>query len=125
MLSAATQANDTPALSARSIIATATRRLGGEVHVVGHVSGTPAIRLVGPAPGQVELAIGEGVAAIGHVGGEHADLAVGDLACRAGVLPLHPGNRLEVGGQAAVAIGGGGAVAGPERLPDAGPRGPL
>jgi len=69
------------------------RRLGGEVQVVGHVSGTPAIRLIGPAPGQVELAIDEGVAAIGHVGGEHADLAVGDLACRAGVLPLHPAGR--------------------------------
>jgi hypothetical protein len=35
---------------------------------------------------QVESAVDEGVAVAGHVGREHADLAVGDLARRAGVL---------------------------------------
>jgi hypothetical protein len=59
------------------------------VYVVGHVSGTPTIRLAGPALGQVKPAIDEGMALGGDVGGEDADLTVGDLACRAGVLPLH------------------------------------
>jgi hypothetical protein len=53
------------------------------------MSGTPAVWLVGPVLGQVEPAIDEGMPTTGHVGGEHADLAVGDLAGRAGVLPLH------------------------------------
>jgi hypothetical protein len=68
-------------------------RLGGEAHVLGHVSGAPAIRLIGPAPGQIEPAVDEGMSSVRDVGGEHADLAVGDLACRAGVLPLHAAGR--------------------------------
>jgi hypothetical protein len=65
------------------------RRLGGEAHVLGHMSGTQTVGLVGPALGQVEPAIEEGMTPIRHVSGEHADLTVGDLARRAGVLPLH------------------------------------
>jgi hypothetical protein len=66
---------------------------GGQAHVLGHVSGTQALGLVGPALGQVEPTVDEGVASIRYVNGEHADLAVGDLACRAGVLALHPAGR--------------------------------
>jgi len=63
---------------------------GGEAHVLGHMGGTQPVRLLGPALGQVEPAIDEGVASIRHVSGEHTNLTVGDLARRAGVLPLHP-----------------------------------
>jgi hypothetical protein len=54
------------------------------------VSSAQAIRLIGPAPGQIEPAVDEGMSSVSDVGGEHADLAVGDLARRAGVLSLHP-----------------------------------
>jgi hypothetical protein len=118
-------ANGTPALSARSIMPTAiagpsappSRRRslrermigaadhGGGAHVLGHISGTPAAWLVGPVLGQVQPAIDEGMPTTGHVGGEHADLAVGDLAGRAGVLPLHAaggGALLEKAGRGCV-----------------------
>ena len=62
---------------------------GGEAHVLGHMGGTQPVGLLGPALGQVEPAIDEGVASIRHVSGEHTNLTVGDLARRAGVLPLH------------------------------------
>jgi hypothetical protein len=43
-------------------------------------------RIVGPGLGQVERAVDEGMAVPRHVGREDADLAIGDLARRAGVL---------------------------------------
>ena len=44
-------------------------------------------RIVGPGLGQVQRPVDEGVTVPGHVGGEDPDLAVGDLARRARVLP--------------------------------------
>jgi hypothetical protein len=46
-----------------------------------------AARVVGPGLGQVERAVNEGVPVPRRIGGEDPDLAVGDLARRAGVLP--------------------------------------
>lgn len=54
----------------------------------------PAAVAVGhPGFGQVELAVHQGPARAGGVGGEHPDLTVVDLPRRAGVLPAHPGRR--------------------------------
>jgi hypothetical protein len=50
------------------------------------VGGRQAGRIVGPGFGQIERPVDEGVTVPGHVGREHADLAVGDLAGRARVL---------------------------------------
>jgi hypothetical protein len=46
----------------------------------------PALAIGGPALRQVEPTVDEGVPMLGDISGEHADLAVGDLAGRAGVL---------------------------------------
>jgi len=53
-----------------------------------------AIRVARPVLGQVEPAVDEGVTLGGGVGGEDADLAVGDLARRAGVLEPNAARRL-------------------------------
>jgi hypothetical protein len=58
------------------------------------MGGSQAGRIVGPGLGQVERPVDEGVTVPGHVGGEDADLAVGDLARRAGVLPRHAARGL-------------------------------
>jgi len=47
----------------------------------------PTLRITGPVLGQVEVPVDEGVAPGGNIGGEDTDLAVGDLARRAGILP--------------------------------------
>src|SRR5688500_8580034 len=102
MLSAATQANGTAAVSTRVIIARANcgpsapssrcRSLrdrmigladhGGEGHVLWDLSGRQSLRRASPGFRQVKLPIDEGVALIRHVGGKDTDLAVGDLARR-------------------------------------------
>jgi hypothetical protein len=51
--------------------------------------GPHAGRVSGPGLGQVQPTIDEGVALIRDVGRKHPDLAVGDLARRARVLPAH------------------------------------
>jgi hypothetical protein len=56
--------------------------------------GGQAGRIVGPGLGQIQRPVDEGVAVPGHVGGEDPDLAVGDLAGRARVLPRHAAGRL-------------------------------
>ena len=43
--------------------------------------------------GQVELPVDQGVAFRGHISGEDADLAIGDLAGRPGVLPSNAARR--------------------------------
>jgi hypothetical protein len=45
-------------------------------------------------PGRYKGPVDEGVALVGNIAGEDADLAVGDLARRAGVLPADPTGRL-------------------------------
>jgi hypothetical protein len=57
------------------------------------VGGRQAGRIVGPGLGQVQSPVDEGVAVPGHVGREHPDLAVGDLAGRAGVLARDAAGR--------------------------------
>jgi hypothetical protein len=54
-----------------------------------HVRGCHSRRIAGPGFWQIELAVDEGVALVRDIGGKHPDLAVGDLARRAGVLPPH------------------------------------
>jgi hypothetical protein len=54
----------------------------------------PALRIARPTLGQVEPAVDEGVTLVGDVGGEHTDLAVRDLARRAGVLTGDAAGRL-------------------------------
>jgi hypothetical protein len=58
------------------------------------MAGRQAGRIVGPGLGQVERPIDEGVAVARYVGREDADLAVGDLARRAGVLARHAAGGL-------------------------------
>jgi hypothetical protein len=55
--------------------------------------GGQAGRIVGPGLGQVQRPVDEGVTVPGDVGGKDADLAVGDLAGRAGVLARHAARR--------------------------------
>ena len=50
-------------------------------------------RFVGPALGQIEGAIDEGMAAARNVGGENADLAICDLARRTRILPRDAARR--------------------------------
>jgi hypothetical protein len=87
-LSVATQPKGTPAVMALDH-AERQGRLGGEGGFCRNVGRGHARRIIRPTFGQVERAIDEGVAVPRHIGCEHPDLAVGDLACRAGVLPPH------------------------------------
>lgn len=65
--------------------------LGGEGALVGDAGCSAAFPALRPGLGQVALAVDQGVAAGGGVGGEDADLAILGAAGRAGVLALHSG----------------------------------
>jgi hypothetical protein len=69
-------------------------RLSGKAHLRRHMGRLQAGAIVGPALRQIERAVDEGMPVPRHIGREHADLAVGDLARRAGVLPRHTAGRL-------------------------------
>src|SRR5512134_1826631 len=56
--------------------------------------GYPALRIACPALRQIKLPVDEGMAIAGHISREHADLAVGDLARRAGILTGNTAGRL-------------------------------
>jgi hypothetical protein len=49
--------------------------------------------MVRPGFWQIQRPVDEGVSVPRHIGGEHPDLAIGDLACRAGVLPADATGR--------------------------------
>jgi hypothetical protein len=66
-------------------------RLGVKLHVFGDASHPAALPVSGPALGQVQLPIDQGMPAGAGVGQEHPDLAVLDPPGRARVLALHPG----------------------------------
>jgi hypothetical protein len=70
------------------------REVRREPDVLRDMGRRPTVRITGPALGQVETPVDEGVALGGHIGGEDADLAIGDLAGRAGVLPSDAARRL-------------------------------
>ena len=53
------------------------------------MGGCQPVRIGHPGFRQVESAVDKGVALVGHIGREHPDLAVGDLASRPRVLPSH------------------------------------
>ena len=57
----------------------------------GTCGGPAAVRLVGPGPGQEELAVDQRVSPAGGIGGKHADHAVLGTARSSGILTLHPG----------------------------------
>jgi hypothetical protein len=44
------------------------------------VGGSPELQIARPALGQIKPAVDQRVAVAGSIGGEHADLAIGDLA---------------------------------------------
>src|SRR5512134_2041188 len=56
--------------------------------------GYPALRIACPALRQIKLPVDEGMAIAGHISREHANLAVGDLARRAGILTGNTAGRL-------------------------------
>src|SRR4051795_12938728 len=93
MLSPATQTNDTPAAMARSIMARKVW-LGRKGNLLRYVHRRPARRIVGPGLGQIEGPVDKSVPLARDIGREYADLAVRDLARRAGVLPRHAAGRL-------------------------------
>jgi hypothetical protein len=66
------------------------RGLGREGRVVRHMRRRHADRIVRPGLRQIQRPVDEGMAVARHIGGEHADLAVGDLPRGAGVLRLTP-----------------------------------
>jgi hypothetical protein len=53
-------------------------------------------RIAGPAFRQIQAPIDEAMAVARHVRGEDANLTIGDLACRSGVLPCYPTGRLSL-----------------------------
>lgn len=63
--------------------------LGLERHLVGYPRLSSALRIVGPALRQIQLEVDRSVLRLGGNRQTDTDLAVRDLACRAGVLPLH------------------------------------
>src|SRR4051795_11829914 len=93
MLSPATQTNDTPAAMARSIMARKVW-LGRKGNLLRDVRRSPARRIVGPGLGQIQRPVNKSVPLARDIGREHADLAVGDLARRTGVLPSHAAGGL-------------------------------
>src|SRR5664280_673215 len=62
---------------------------GRKASVGGHVRGFQTIRIVGPFLRKIQRAIDERMAMTRNIGGEHADLAVRNLACGTGVLPRY------------------------------------
>src|SRR6185312_10330520 len=64
--------------------------LGRKVHIARHMRCLQASRLVRPFLWQVECPIDKGMAVPRNIGGEHSDLAIGDLARRASVLARDP-----------------------------------
>ena len=69
-------------------------RLGGKTHIVRHMRRLQARGIVRPVLRQIKRPVDEGMAVARHIGGEHADLAVGDLARRTRVLARDPARRL-------------------------------
>src|SRR4029453_15605346 len=65
-------------------------RLGPKPNPLGDLGGPAARRILGPALGQVQLPVDHRPPLGAGVGQEDAELAVVDLAGRAGVLALHP-----------------------------------
>src|SRR5215213_10673502 len=63
-------------------------------NLLGYVRRRPARRIVGPGLGQIESPVNKSVPLARDIGREYADLAVGDLARRAGVLPSHAAGGL-------------------------------
>ena len=68
-------------------------RLGRERHLCGDPGGGTAVRVTGPGPGQVQLAVDQRVPGRGRVAQVDRDLRVLDPPGRAGVLPLDAGRR--------------------------------
>jgi hypothetical protein len=74
---------------ARSIMAHARCGFGREGNLLRYVRRRTARRILGPDLGQIKRPVDKGVPLVRDIGREYADLAVGDLAGRAGVLPRH------------------------------------
>ena len=68
--------------------------LGRKGHILRHVRRGPAHRVVRPGFRQVKRTVDEGMTLAGDISGKYPDLAVGDLARRAGVLPADPARGL-------------------------------
>src|ERR1041384_2853584 len=94
MLSPTTQANGTAAAMARSTIARARCGLVAKAISCGTGGGARRTRFSGQGLGKKKGPIDKGVPFVRDIGREYADLAVGDLARRAGVLPSHPAGCL-------------------------------
>ena len=65
-----------------------------KTHFVRHMRRLQAFGIVRPFLRQIKRPVDEGMAVARHIGGEHADLAIGDLARRARVLARNPARRL-------------------------------
>ena len=69
------------------------RGLGREARAVRHMRRGHPGGVVRPGLRQIQRPVDEGVAVARHIGGEHADLAIGDLAGRARVLTADTAGR--------------------------------
>ena len=65
-----------------------------KTYVVRHMRRRHAFGIVRPFLWQIKCPVDEGMAVARHIGGEHADLAIGDLARRARVLARNATRRL-------------------------------
>src|SRR5450631_2900193 len=67
---------------------------GRKARVGRHVRGFQTIWIVGPFLRKIQRAIDERMAMARNIGGEHADLAVRNLACGTSILPRHAARRI-------------------------------
>lgn len=65
-------------------------RLGNKTNIVRNMRRLQASGLLGPSLRQIKRPVDEGMAVPRHIGGKHADLAVGDLARRPRILARNP-----------------------------------
>ena len=93
-LSAATKENGTLAAIARAIIRHAIRGFVAKPTLSGTCARLQAVGIVRPVLRQIKRPVDEGMAVARHIGREHPNLAIGDLARRPRVLARNPARRL-------------------------------
>jgi len=79
---------------ARTIIARARRGLAAKAGARRHMGRRHPRRIVRPGLGQIQRPVDKRMAMARHIGGEHADLAIRDLAGRSCVLASHTAGRV-------------------------------
>ena len=69
-------------------------RFHRKAHIIRHMCRRHAFGIVRPCLRQIKRTVDKGMAVARHIGREHADLAIGDVARRAGILAGNAARRL-------------------------------